>query len=235
MRPNQVRTVLLALLLVCGTAGAQSQIDEVRPIPAGAEIAVENPFGSIEVIGWDQDEIQVTGTLAAGSEGLEFEVDQESGEAEVSVEAPDHWFYESDDDSAYRTDLVLRIPRDSSVSIESVNATVKLEQLSGAIEVETINGSVTIDGDPSVVEVESLTGAVEVRARAAQVEIESVSGSVTVSGATGSVGGRRNGQRRRRPAGLGAGRGRRRNRVGVGHPRRRHRRAGRDRGRNARR
>jgi hypothetical protein len=144
-------------------------------------------FGTIEVVAWDRNEIHVTGRLAAGSEGLEFEVDEEDGETEISVEAPDHWFHESDDDSEYRSDLVVHVPRGSSISIETINATVTVDGVSGAIEIETINGNVTISGDPSTVEIESMTGDIDVRAQAAQMDIEAASGSVLLFGATGIV------------------------------------------------
>ena len=187
MNTTKIRLALLILLLGCGVAAAQVQVDEVRPAPPGGQIEVENLFGTIEVVAWDRDEIHVTGRLAAGSEGLEFEIDEEGGETEISVEAPDHWFHESDDDSEYRSDLVVHVPRGSSVSIETINATVKVDGVSGAIEVETINGNVTIAGDPSTVEIESMTGDIDVRAQTAQMDIESVSGSVLLFGATASV------------------------------------------------
>lgn len=187
MNTIKVRLALLILLFGCGVAAAQVQIDETRPALPGGEIEVENLFGTIEIVAWDRDEVQVTGRVAAGAEGLEFDVDEEDGEIEISVEAPDHWFYESDDDSEYRSDLVVQVPRDSSISVETINAAVKIDGVSGAIEVETINGSVTISGDPSIVEIESMTGDIDVRAQASQMEIESASGSVLLFGATGSV------------------------------------------------
>jgi hypothetical protein len=187
MNTMKIRLALLILLFGCGVATAQIQIDEVRPAPPGGEVEVENMFGTIEVVAWDRNEIHVTGRMAAGAEGFEFEIDEETGETEIYVEAPDHWFYESDDDSEYRSELVVQVPRGSSISIETINATVKVDGISGAVEVETVNGSVTIAGDPSTVEIESMTGDVDVRAQAAQIDVEAVSGSVLLFGATGSV------------------------------------------------
>jgi hypothetical protein len=187
MNTMKTRIAILVLLLGCGTVAAQIQIDQIRPVPPGVQVEVENMFGTIEIIGWDRNEIQVTGRMAAGAEGFEFEIDEEEGEAEIYIEAPDHWFYESDDDSEYRSELVVQVPRGSSLSIEAINATVKVDGISGAVEVETINGNVTISGDPSSVEVESMTGDIDVRAQAAQMEIEAVSGSVVLFGATGAV------------------------------------------------
>jgi hypothetical protein len=187
MNKIKARLALLVLLLGCGTAAAQVQIDQIRPAPPGIQIEVENMFGTIEIIAWDRNEIQVTGSMAAGAEGLEFEIDGEEGEAEICIEAPDHWFYDSDDDSEYRSDLVVQVPRGSSISIETINATVKVDGVSGAVEVETINGNVTISGDPSIVEIESMTGDIDVRAQAAEMDIEAASGSVLLFGATGIV------------------------------------------------
>lgn len=187
MNKIKIRLALLILLLGCGVTVAQVPVDEIRPAVPGSWIEVENLFGTIEIVAWDRNEVQVTGHLAAGAEGLEFDVDEEDGEIEVSVEAPDHWFYESDDDSEYRSDLVVYVPRETSISVETINATVKVDGVSGEIEIDTINGDVTISGDPSIVEVESMTGDIDIRAQAAQLDIEAVSGSVLLFGATGSV------------------------------------------------
>ena len=65
---------------------------------------LENSFGSLEIVGWDKDEVTVTGTLAGGAEGIEFE--GEPSEIWVGVSVPDSWFYQSDDDSEYQSHLV---------------------------------------------------------------------------------------------------------------------------------
>ena len=77
--------LLLPLLLaaVHGGASAQVEIDKQQPAKPRGEVYVENQFGSVEITGWDRDVVRVTGTLAAGAEGIELDSDDESG---VSIE-----------------------------------------------------------------------------------------------------------------------------------------------------
>lgn len=176
---------LLLSVLFCGSAAAQIQIDKSRPARPRGEVGIENLFGSVEVIGWDQERVSVTGSLAAGTEEIDFR--GEEGEVWIDVDVPESWLYESDDDAEYRTDLIVHVPLGSSVGVETLNATVTIRDVSGAIEVETVNGDVIITGDFPAVEVESMTGSVEIRARSAEMEVETLSGSVSLYGARGQV------------------------------------------------
>jgi DUF4097 and DUF4098 domain-containing protein YvlB len=185
MYRKNLNVLMVVLLLACGASAAQVQVDQSRPASPGGEVYIESLFGSIEIIGWDRDEVQITGRLAAGAEGLEFDADEE--EVSIEVAAPDHWLHGSEDDAEYRSDLVISVPRGSHVSVETLNAPITIDGVSGAIEIESVNGSVKISGDPEVVEIEAMTGNVEVRAQAAEMDVEALSGAVQLYGVTGSV------------------------------------------------
>ena len=176
--------LLLPLLLaaVHGGASAQVEIDKQQPAKPRGEVYVENQFGSVEITGWDRDVVRVTGTLAAGAEGIELDSDDESG-VSIDVSVPEAWFYASDSDEEFRTTLIVQVPQGSSVYIETLNATVTVRGVRGHVEIETVNGPVTLEGDPASVEVSSMTGTVQVRARAAEMAVESISGAVELAGA----------------------------------------------------
>jgi len=186
---NPVKLVLalapLALVAAAAPTAAQIRVDQQRPAEPAGRVCVENLFGSIEIVGWDRNEVAVRGTLAAGVEDFDVDADEEG--IDVDVDVPDAWLYASDDDTDYRSTLTVQVPRGSSVCAESLNASVSVRDVGGAIEVETVNGRVAIAGDPRSVEVETMTGDVEVRARSAAVAIESLSGAVDVEGARGRV------------------------------------------------
>jgi hypothetical protein len=177
--------MVLTLVAAWSVAFAQVQIDKRRPAKAKSDVYVENAFGSVEVVGWDKEEVAVTGTLAAGAEGIQF--DSEGAEFYVGVEVPDDWFYASGDDSEYHTNLVVHVPRNSSAGIETVNASIEVSEVNGVIRIETINGAITIAGNPRLVDVESMTGDVVARAQAAEMEVETVSGAVSLSGVARGV------------------------------------------------
>ena len=175
-------TSLLACLalILAGSAGAQIQVEKRRPAPKNGEIDVENAFGSLVVHGWENDEVLVRGTLAAGAEGLYLDSDQEG--AYVSVEVPDNWFHISGDDSAYGSHLEVFAPAGSIVFVESVNGDITVEGFHGEVEISTVNGEIRLSGPAREVDIETMTGRVEVAVEGAPVEVESISGPVIVSG-----------------------------------------------------
>lgn len=182
------KAILLMLMLglsVTVTA-AQIQIDKSRPAKASGEVDIELAFGSVKVIGWDREEVSVTGRLAPGAEGLDFETHDEDG-IWIEVEVPDSWFYESDDDSEFQSHLEIHVPATSSLEIETVNASVTISGMWGLVEVETVNGAVVVEGSPTGVDVETVTGGIQVTAAGAPMDLESISGDITARGVRRAV------------------------------------------------
>src|ERR1700730_18496905 len=52
-------------------AAAQQKVDARRSAAADALVEIENPAGSIRVIGWERAEVMVTGELGAGASGVD--------------------------------------------------------------------------------------------------------------------------------------------------------------------
>ncbi len=180
-----VAGVLAVLLAASGPAAAQVQIEKSRPAPAAGRVGIENSFGTVKVVGWDRNEVSVTGRLAPGAEQLDLSGDKES--VWIDVDTPESWLYDSDDDTEYRTQLEIRVPMKSALEIQTLNASVAIENVSGEIDVESVNGSVTISGNPATVEIETMTGGVTVTAQAAEMSVSTVSGKIALKGAAHSV------------------------------------------------
>lgn len=185
MRLSRALVPVLLAAALPPAAGAQIQIDKLRPAPPKGEVSIENSFGRVVVEAWDRNEIQVRGTLASGAEGLDFDVDGDG--AYIDVDVPEAWFHASDDDSEFRSDLEVHAPVGSRIWVESVNAEIQVRGFRGPVSVETVNGDVLIEGPTAGVEVESMTGRVDVRAQGAPMDIESISGPVVLTGARGEV------------------------------------------------
>jgi hypothetical protein len=181
--------MLSAWLLVAAAgltpAAAQVQVDRSRPAAKAGTVSISNPFGSVKVIAWEKAEVAVTGRLAAGAEGLDFDGDKER--VDVSVSVPESWFYGSGQDLDYRSDLEVRVPTASSVEVESVNAAIAISGVSGPVEASTVGGDVAVSGAPREVRVNGMTGAVTLDAASAEVQVDTVNGPVTIRGATRAV------------------------------------------------
>lgn len=177
--------LLLVSLALARPAAGQVQVEKRRPAPKTGEVTVRNDFGSVVLRAWDNAEVLVSGTLAAGAEGLSFDTDDDG--TWVGVEVPESWFHASDDDTPYRSTLEIRAPVGYRVDVETVNAEVVVEGFRGSVDVETVNGAVTIRGPVAKVDVETMTGRVEVAAAGAPMEVESISGPVILSGVRDEV------------------------------------------------
>jgi hypothetical protein len=186
MKTVNVTLLILVLALACGASAAQIKVDKTHPATPTGEVYIENIFGSVKVVGWDRDEVGVTGTLGPGIRGFEIDGDEgddgETGEVYVEVEVPGSAHHESGSGGDFESHIIVSVPRGSSVGVETINASIDVNDVDGAIEIETINGAITIAGDPSAVEIESITGAIQVDAVAATMEVESVAGAITLTG-----------------------------------------------------
>ena len=178
-----IKVTLLLLAFAWTASAAQIKVDKSLPASPEGEVYIGNMFGSVEVIGWDAAEVSVTGTLAAAADDFDFDGDPEEGEIWIEVGVPDSPSYDGD----FESHIVVKVPRGSSVGVETINASIDIAEVSGLIEIETVNGSITINGDPRGVEISAITAEIDITAVNAPMEIESVSGGVTLRGVTSAV------------------------------------------------
>lgn len=163
----------VALVLVAGAASAQQQVEERHPASKNGRVEIQNSNGSIKVIGWERDEVTVSGKLGQGADGLDFE--SSKGGTEISVSA-------SGNPHAAHADLEIHVPAGSRLEIDGFAARISVSNVTGAINAETVNGSIHVSGASKDVEATSVNGTVEVEGRCSRVHAESVNGIVTVRG-----------------------------------------------------
>jgi DUF4097 and DUF4098 domain-containing protein YvlB len=162
-----------AVLLAAMPALAQQKVDERRPASKTEHVEIENAAGSIKVVGWNRDEITVTGTLGRGAEGLE--IDSRSGRTEISVAV-------SRNPHGVRSDLEIHVPSMSRVNIDGFAAAIDVQEVAGSVAAETVNGSIRVACDAQKIEAQSVNGDVDVSGRSDRVHVESVNGRVGVRG-----------------------------------------------------
>jgi len=144
-----------------------------------ADIEIYNVAGSVRVIGWDRAEVQVIGTLGQGTEGLEFDADEDDVYIEVEVPVRGQRG-EQQFDQVYGSDLEIRVPNQSHIEIDSLSASVEIVGVGGEITINTVRGTVNVDGEPRELNVETGSGDIVVDAGSATREIDLISGSGSV-------------------------------------------------------
>lgn len=161
-----------------GSRGAQT-LNEKRSFVAKGVIEIDNARGSIRVSGWDQTDIQVTGSLGAGAEGLEISVTGER--ASISVEARNP--------HGVSSDLEIKVPAGSELEIDAFAAETTVSGVSGTVRVDSVDAGIHVSGGSRELELQTVNGAIEVTGDhpGGRVHVEAVNGAVTLRGVGGDV------------------------------------------------
>lgn len=174
--------VLTLLLIAAPAAAANRPVSERGAMPADGQVAIENIAGSVKVIGWDRDEISVTGTLGDDVERLDF-----SAGARARVEVVYKERHGRKGESARNllgegggADLTVQVPRGCRLEVEVVAAGVDVSGLGGEIEVTSVSGDVDVRGACRRLEVECVSGNVEIDGAGLVTEVGTVSGNLKV-------------------------------------------------------
>jgi DUF4097 and DUF4098 domain-containing protein YvlB len=174
-----------ALLFACAlpiaaVAGGGSVDRKVAADPSG-EVVISNVSGTIDVRGWDRNEVQVTGHLGRDVERLDVETS--GGRTFVKVILPRG---SANDGEA---EIEVSVPRNSSVEVSAVSADVSSRGVLGTQRLKSVSGEVTADiaGDES--DVRSVSGDVTVRGngKPVRLRVSSVSGSLDLTNTAGSL------------------------------------------------
>lgn len=170
------RWTTVLLLTAAPAAWAGERVEQRRPAAPDALVEIENPAGSIHVVGWDKGEVEVVGTLGSGAEGIDVSGSPHHVAIDVETLGNPH---------GVSSDLEIRVPKGSRLEIDGFAASIRVEGIDGMIRAETVNGSIGIAAGSKEVSAESVNGAVDVACPCQRVEATSVNGAVTVRGASG--------------------------------------------------
>lgn len=184
---------LLPLLLSCQAAIADRQISESADVHPQGEVEISNVSGRIEVEGWDQGRVEVSGTLGRGAERLEFRV--QDRHTLIRVEHP------SGSNRVGASNLHVRVPLDSRLVIAGVAGDILVRHVRGAqrlhsvsgnidtmmfaddVQLRTVNGDILLvgEGTPGLATVTTVSGNAELRDVAGELVLQTVSGDVKVA------------------------------------------------------
>jgi hypothetical protein len=173
----------LLALIVIGAAWAREPINESRSASPDGVVEIENLAGSVRIIGWDRNEVEVTGELDGASQELEIDKDDDHISIEVVIMEGHHEDIEG-------ADIEVRVPRGSQLEVETVSATIEVSGVSGALEISSVAGDITVEGDSRKVELATVSSDITLKdgENLEDGELESVSGDIHVEAAFGKRG-----------------------------------------------
>jgi DUF4097 and DUF4098 domain-containing protein YvlB len=175
------KTAAVFVVALCAIAPvwAQTNVDEARPLDSSGTVSISNIAGSVEVLGWAHERVEITGTL--GENVKELAIDGSSRHLDIEVKPV------RGANGKISSFLTIRVPSNASVEIEVVSADVTVGDISGNVEIEAVSGEIEVAGRPETVDIEAVSGDIEMAFAPAGTEIESVSGRITIRDGVGGI------------------------------------------------
>lgn len=168
-------------MLTVASTGSAREVDESVDAARDGQVEIINISGSVEVYGWSQGTVEVTGEL--GEKVEELILERNGDKVLVKVKVP------RNNSNNISSDLVVRVPEGSSIDVSTVSADITVESVEGEQSLHTVSGDVDTQAFGSDVSAQSVSGDVEVNGDGndAEISANTVSGDVTVIDVSGSV------------------------------------------------
>ena len=137
--------ILLAAVPALASPGVGNQtFQHSYPLPAGGTFVLENVNGSVQVDGWERDEVEICAVKTAHAdaqdlERVQIEVDSTPGQVAVHTRFP------KGDSGAVAVEYHVHVPNHILLnSIETVNGSVHVRGVEGGGALKSVNGDVEV-------------------------------------------------------------------------------------------
>lgn len=176
---KRLTAILLSFLLV--SPAVADEIDKTLDAAPDGHVDISNIAGSVTVVGWSRDQVEVTGTLGRNVEELVFERNKDK--ITIKVKVP------RNSGRGIDSDLRISVPQNSTIDVGAVSADIEVTDVLGEQRLHTVSGDVSTESAGSDVMAESVSGDVEVKGdkQDTETEAKTVSGDVTLFRVSGAV------------------------------------------------
>jgi putative adhesin len=166
-----------AMTIPWSAVHADKRVHEQQAVDPHGSIDIVNVAGTVQLIGWDRPEIEVTGSSADNVERVE--ITTKDSMSSIHVITQQHWHMGM---RGEETQLIIHVPKESAISANLVSSDLSLHDLKGDVRIQTVSGDVTgeVGGD---LHFTGVSGDVKLRAPAAKViEVKTISGDIQIFG-----------------------------------------------------
>lgn len=151
-----------------------------KPVDPAGTVEIVNVAGSIEISGWDQAMVDVSGTI--GDKVERVDVTSSANRTTVRVVVPSGGGSWSGGNEAH---LKIRVPQKSALDVSLVSADLRISGVSGNQQLQTVSGDIVGDAGGDL-QVNTVSGDVHLTAHNGHhAQFKTVSGDVSVSGTDG--------------------------------------------------
>ena len=176
----QTSRYLPLLLCFCvGRALAVTPIQLHHDASPTAHVSISNIAGTVTVLGWDRNEVQVSGELGDGAKPLSISGSHGNLSIKVEPQGGSGWFHWASDSRMGPTALEVHVPRAASLAISVISATLVIDGIDGgSIALDTVSGKARIQARTPSLKVDSVSGSIELGGHAEQADLQTVSGDI---------------------------------------------------------
>lgn len=147
----------MAMLTAVARYASAEPITKTLAADARGEVEIVNVAGSVEVSTWERNEVRVAADLGRGAERLDFQRD--GSRTYIKVVLPRM------SKGGGSSDLVVTIPRDSGLIINTVSAGQRITGVRGWQRLQAVSGNIETEFGPGDVELKTVSGNIEARGR----------------------------------------------------------------------
>jgi DUF4097 and DUF4098 domain-containing protein YvlB len=161
----------------------------------GGRLTVENSNGSVEISGWDQDTVDISGTKYARTpelrDALKIEIDHSSDSVNIRTVRP------SDRRGNMGAKYIIKVPRrtqlerivssNGSIHALDVQGPARLKTSNGSVRAENLRGALDAQTSNGGIDVQNLEGSAALHTSNGRVHAEDVRGSVEADTSNGGI------------------------------------------------
>ncbi|HKD08212.1 MAG TPA: DUF4097 family beta strand repeat-containing protein [Bryobacteraceae bacterium] len=173
----------------------QSDFHYTYDLQPDGHVSAETFNGSIDIEGWDQNKVEISGTKYGNSEALRDHVTVEINHTTASIDIRAARGGSHEGSSGAR--FTLRVPRGAIVDrVTSSNGHIKIRDVARAARLVTSNASITatrLEGDVDAhtsngsIEIEGVKGGATLKSSNGRIEMESVGGPLDAETSNNSI------------------------------------------------
>lgn len=181
-----VALLAAALILALPSFATTEQLfDKTYPLSADGNFQLDNINGSVQVEGWDRDEVEVSAVKTAADDSGDLDrvqIDVESNPGQVAV----HTLYPSSTGNGVTVEYHVHVPfRVLLAAVKTVNGSVLVHGVQGGGDLRSVNGDVQVTDSAGRFNAKTTNGDLSLQLRnvanGAPMDIETVNGSVVLT------------------------------------------------------
>lgn len=175
------RLIAIVLGLALAASAAAEDVNRTLDAAADGHVHISNISGSVTVVGWSRDQVEVTGKI--GPKVEELIVERSGDKITIKVKVP------RKSGRGVESDLHVRVPERSSLDVGTVSADIDVTGVRGEQKLEAVSGDIETESDAADVTAGTVSGDVVIRGKGKDAETHSasVSGDVELHELAGEV------------------------------------------------